>query len=682
MPNRLANENSPYLLQHAHNPVDWYPWGQEALEAARRQNKPIFLSIGYAACHWCHVMERESFENQQTADLLNTHFIAIKVDREQRPDLDRIYMQAAHALSNSGGWPLSIFLTPDLHPFYAGTYFPPVRRYNMPAFTEVLTHLARAWQDTPAEVERVGAEVLARIRPTAAPPGGRPLSSGLLQDAATRLVQTYDQEHGGWGRAPKFPQAMAIDFLLRVSVGSSAVGVESSSTAVHALKAMARGGMYDVVGGGFSRYSTDDAWRLPHFEKMLYDNALLALAYLHAWQLTHDPFCRRIVIETLDFVMSEMVNAEGGFYSSLDADSDGAEGKFYVWTKDNLREALADDSLFEIFVAAYGLTTSGNWEGKTVLQRALDDASLASRFRVDEAAILRRLAQGRGQLLRARNSRIRPATDDKVICSWNGLMLRAFAEAGRFLDEEDRRATYTSVATRNASFLLTGLRPDAGLRRVWRNGSASREVFLEDFAALILGLLDLYQSDFDNRWFIAAQDLAGQMISRFKDPEGGFFDTPSDGEPLLIRPKDLQDGATPSGNALACEVLLELAALGGPVHYSDLAEQALGMIAEDAKRYPLAFAHWLNVAAFAFGDQQQLAIVYPPKSKPEALLRTANSRFRPNLVLAASEFPPPPQAPALLLDRPLRDGMPTAYLCHHFTCKLPVGTAEDLERQF
>jgi len=681
MPNRLANENSPYLLQHAHNPVDWYPWGREAREAARRENKPIFLSIGYAACHWCHVMERESFENQQTADLLNAHFIAIKVDREQRPDLDSIYMQAAHALSSAGGWPLSVFLTPDLQPFYAGTYFPPVRRYSMPAFTEVLTHLARAWQETPVEVERVGAEVLARIRPTAAP-GGRPLSPGLVQDATTMLVQTYDQEHGGWGRAPKFPQPMAIDFLLRRGADSSADGVEASRTALHALKAMARGGMYDVIGGGFSRYSTDNAWHVPHFEKMLYDNAQLALAYLHAWHLTHDPSYRRIVIETLEFVMSEMVNAQGGFYSSLDADSDGAEGKFYIWTKENLGEALADDSLFEIFVAAHGVTASGNWEGQTVLQRALDDASLAARFRVDEAEILSRLAEGRRRLLRARNSRIRPATDDKVVCAWNGLMLRAFAQAGRFLDEQEQRTRYTSVATRNADFLLAGLRPDDGLRRVWRNGRASREVFLEDFAALILGLLDLYQSDFDNRWFIAAQELAAQMISRFTDPEGGFFDAPSDGEPLLIRPKDLQDGATPSGNALACEVLLKLSALGGPAHYGDLADQALRMIAEDAKRYPLAFAHWLNVAAFAFGDQQQLAIVYPPKSNPEALLRTANSRFRPNLVLAASEFPTPPEAPALVLNRPLRDGMPTAYLCHHFTCKLPVGTAEDLERQF
>ncbi len=682
MPNHLVHENSPYLQQHASNPVDWYPWGQEALACARSENKPIFLSIGYAACHWCHVMERESFEDLRTAELLNSDFVAIKVDREQRPDLDSIYMRATNALTGSGGWPMSVFLTPDLRPFYAGTYFPPVPRHNLPAFTDVLKSIALAWRERPGEMNRLGEEVLAHLRNAAPQDSKRPLDAKALTDAEDTLIQGYDREYGGWGTAPKFPQPMVIDFLLRRAASNGDHGSNASEVALHALGAMARGGMYDVVGGGFSRYSTDEFWRVPHFEKMLYDNAQLALAYLHAWQWSGRSLYKRIVIETLDFVSRELADPAGGFYSSLDADSEGTEGKFYVWTTDELRPALADDALFELFVAAYRLTAAGNWDGKTVLHRSLDDASLAAQFKTDQRFIRERLTEGHRRLLEVRASRTRPATDDKVICAWNGLMLSAFAQAGRFLDDEAQSRRYRAVATRNAHFLLEELRPGGQLRRVWRAGASSPGVFLDDFAALILGLLDLYESDFDNQWFTAAEDLALEMISRFSDPEGGFFDTPIDADPLPIRPKDLQDNATPSGNALACEALLKLAALGSEPTFRDRAEQALKLVSGDLARFPMAFGHWLNAADFANAGAQQLAIIYPPGSKPDLLLKTADADFRPNLVVAASEFPPARGSPGVLSGRAVVDSLPTAYLCEHFTCKLPVNDPSELGRQF
>ncbi len=681
MPNHLVHENSPYLQQHASNPVDWYPWGEEALARSRSENKPIFLSIGYAACHWCHVMERESFEDFRTAELLNSNFVSIKVDREQRPDLDSLYMRATNALTGSGGWPMSVFLTPDLRPFYAGTYFPPAPRHNLPAFTDVLTSVALAWHERPGELNRLGEQVIAHLRAAPAPDSIGPLDTRALAEAADTLIRGYDLEFGGWGRAPKFPQPMVIDFLLRRAASSGEHGSSLSHLALHALGAMARGGMYDVVGGGFSRYSTDEVWRVPHFEKMLYDNAQLALAYLHAWQWSGSPFYKRIVIETLDFVSREMTHPAGGFYSSLDADSEGTEGKFYVWTTDELRLALADVSLWDIFVAAYRLTASGNWDGKTVLHRALDDGSLAAQFKTDETSIRERLAEGHRRLLDARASRIRPATDDKVICAWNGLMLRAFAQAGRFLGDEALARTYRYVATRNAAFLLRELRPGGQLRRVWRAGNSSPGVFLDDFAGLILGLLDLYQSDFDNQWFTAAEELAAEMIARFSDPAGGFFDTPIDADPLPIRPKDLQDNATPCGNALACEALLKLAALGSEPSFRDRAEQALKLVWGDLGRFPMAFGHWLNAADFADAGGQQLAIVYPPGSKPDLLLKIANTALRPNLVVAASEFPPAPGSPRLLSERAVVESLPTAYVCEHFTCKLPVNDPAELGKQ-
>ena len=678
MPNRLANEISPYLLQHAHNPVEWFPWGKEALEKAKRENKPIFLSIGYAACHWCHVMAHESFEDPETANLMNVHFVNIKVDREERPDLDSIYMSATQAMTGSGGWPMSVFLTPDLQPFYAGTYFPPVRRYNMPSFREILQVLAGAWENEREKAIDSAERITTHIRSqTRLSTYELTLRQEDLNVAAKNLLESYDWGYGGWGDAPKFPQPMTIEFLLRRHIAGDP---EALKPAVHVLHAMARGGMYDVVGGGFSRYSTDNFWRVPHFEKMLYDNALLSRAYLHAWQITKEPEYKRIVEGTLDFVAREMTHPEGGFYSSLDADSDGEEGKFYVWTSDELKLNLGDD--YEFFQTAYGITERGNWEGKTVLQRAVDNATLAARFKIDPEIVTAKLKKCHSKLLTARNERVRPGTDDKVLTAWNGLMLAAIAEAARVFDGTEKGVTHSRMATRSGNFLLTSLRPDGYLRRSWRDGKATEEVFLEDYAALILGLLELYQMDFNNRWFVAALELAEEMIERFRDPEGGFFDSPGDGEVLVIRPKDLQDNATPSGNALACEALLKLAAYTDNGSYRDLAEQSLKAIGEAAIRYPTAFARWLSAADFALGNVKQVAVLGEAREESfQELIEVIRNEFRPNVVTAASSFPPQSDAPMLLAERPLVNGRPSAYVCEGFVCSQPVNTVKALHQQ-
>jgi len=681
--NHLANSTSPYLLQHAHNPVDWYPWGEEALTKAKTEDKPIFLSVGYAACHWCHVMAHESFEDIEIAAIMNDHFVCIKVDREERPDLDSIYMQATQAMTGSGGWPMSMFLTPDLQPFYAGTYFPPVRRYNMPSFKEVLLSLARAWREERGEIYRVGGQVVENIRPASTiSETANAFTQQSLEAITKSVLDSYDWGYGGWGDAPKFPQPMMIEYLLRRTAGDSPARENMLKAALHALKFMARGGMYDVVGGGFARYSTDNSWRVPHFEKMLYDNAQLARAYLHAWQITRDPFYKRIATETLDFVAREMTHPDGGFYSSLDADSEGEEGKFYVWTKEEIQKAIVNDSDFEFFVAAYGITEAGNWEGKTILQRALDDASLAARVKIDQGQVANKLADCHSKLLAARGERIRPNTDDKVLTAWNGLMLQTFAEAARFLDDKQKADQYFLLATRNSDFLLTRLKTNGKLRRAWRNGRATEEVFLEDYAALINGLLELYQTDFNNRWFIAAQELIDEMITRFSDPSGGFFDTPRDGETLPVRPKDIQDNATPSGNALACEALLRLASFTDKGQYRDLAEKALSLVVEPALRYPLAFARWLSAADYALDNGKQIAVLYEADGEnARALLDVIRSEFRPNVAVAASSYPPPKDSPALLADRPLKDGKATVYVCENFVCRSPVNTIEELRQQ-
>ena len=676
--NRLSSSTSPYLLQHAQNPVDWHPWGAEALEKAKTENKPIFLSIGYAACHWCHVMAHESFEDPETAALMNQHFINIKVDREERPDLDSIYMTATQAMTGSGGWPMSVFLTPDLDPFYAGTYFPPVRRYNMPSFGEILSAVVNAWKNDREKAVDSAQRITAHIQSQTSLNRYELALKPEHLDAAVRLLgESYDWGNGGWGEAPKFPQPMTIEFLLRRHIAGN---TDSLKPAVHALNTMARGGMYDVVSGGFSRYSVDNFWRVPHFEKMLYDNAQLVRAYLHAWQVTGEPEFKRIVTETLDFIAREMTHPNGGFYSSLDADSEGEEGKFYVWDADEIKSTIGED--YDFFQTAYGITENGNWEGVTVLQRAVDDTTLASRFQITSEAVTAKLAECHAKLLAARSERVRPGTDDKVLTAWNGLMLAAVAEAARVFEGTKEGKQYLEMATRSANFLLTALRPDERLHRSWREGKVTEEVFLEDYAALILGLLELYQTDFNNHWFASALEFADEMIERFSDPEGGFFDTPTDGEKLVIRPKDLQDNAIPSGNALACEALLKLAAFTDNGVYRDLAERALKSVSEAAVRYPTAFARWLSAADIALENVKQVAILGDAGNENfQALMNVLRSEYRPNIIVAASTYPPDDIAPALIHERPLEDGKPTVYVCEGFVCLKPVSQPDDLQNQ-
>ncbi len=689
MPNRLIHENSPYLLQHAENPVDWYPWGEEALQKARRENKPIFLSIGYAACHWCHVMAHESFEDPQIAEIMNRHFVNIKVDREERPDLDGIYMSAVVAMTGQGGWPMSVFLAPDGTPFYGGTYFPPTRRYNLPSFREVLEAIARAWQENPTGLWKSGEEIRQRLRAAsqAGVAGRQEMQPASLEQAAMALAQSYDWTHGGWGGAPKFPQPMAIEFLLRRAAGGPGRPADKFALeiAAHALRAMAKGGMYDVVGGGFARYSTDRQWLVPHFEKMLYDNAQLARAYLHGFLLIGDEHFRQVCEETLDFVRREMTHPQGGFYSSLDADSEGEEGKFYLWSFEQIREALPAEDL-DFFLAAYHVTPQGNFEGRNILQRALDDADLAERFGAPESQVRQRLQRLHGLLLQARDKRVRPGADDKVLVSWNARMLATFAEAARAL----RRSDYLETARRNASFLLSALHPQDRLLRAWREGSAGEtgralarhNAYLEDYAALVLGLLELYQSDPDPRWYEAAVNLAEEMLAHYRDPQGGFFDTRDDHEELLVRPKDLQDNATPCGNSLAALALLELSAYTGRSEIRDLAEAMLGAIQAVAVRYPTAFAQWLSALDFALGPVQEVVIVGEPDDpQTAALVEALWSAYRPRAIAAISAWPPPENSPPLLHDRPLLAGQPTAYVCQNFMCRRPVTAPDELKDQ-
>lgn len=684
MPNALQYETSPYLLQHAQNPVAWYAWGEAALQRARAEDKPIFLSIGYSACHWCHVMAHESFEDPEIAQLLNRHFINIKVDREERPDLDNLYMQAVIGMTGHGGWPMSVFLTPGGEPFWGGTYFPPVPRYNMPSFRQVLSGIIKAWQEERASLQDYAARLTEHLRRNPFNTSqSQPISAELLTLAEETLQETYDHKHGGWGRAPKFPQPMAIEYLLQRAARGNG---NHLALAHHALKSMARGGMYDVVGGGFCRYSTDDDWRVPHFEKMLYDNAQLALAYLHGYLLTNDPNLRRVCEETLRFIQTSLTHPLGGFYSSLDADSEGEEGKFYVWTLKDIHAALPNPQDAQFIIAAYGATARGNFEGKNVLQRVLQDDDLAAQFNLPPEAIPARLKACHTQMETYRAQRVPPFTDDKILLVWNALALRAFAEAARYLHKPD----YLVVATRNADFLLTHLqlpRQDAGasghstpsgegrLARIWRNGQARQPAYLEDYAALGVALLELYQSDFNPRWYAAAYQCAEEILRRFVDPAAGFFDTANDHETLITRPKDLQDNATPSGNALAATLLLKLAAYEGRTDWHNIAIRTIEQVVSHMAQYPTAFGQWLCAAELAMNPPLEVAILGETNApSTRALLDTLWATYRPGVVAAHAAPAHIPTGPALLNGRTTLPGMATAFVCRQFVCQTPVTT--------
>src|SRR5687768_9424037 len=534
--NRLARETSPYLLQHKDNPVDWYPWGEDALSRARSEEKPVLVSIGYSACHWCHVMERESFEDPEVAAVMNDAFVCIKVDREERPDVDAIYMDALQAMTGHGGWPLNAFLTPDGVPFYAGTYYPPQPRHGLPSWRQVLEGVAHAWEQQRDEIAESSARILA--------PSGEELDPASLDAAVAALRPGYDAEHGGWGAAPKFPMASTIELLLRRG---------EREMALQTLRAMASGGMYDQVGGGFARYSVDARWIVPHFEKMLYDNALLARAYLHAFQVSREPFFERVTRETLDWALRELGQPEGGFASALDADSEGVEGKFYVWRPDEVREALGP--LADAAIEHFGMTEAGNFEGANIAVRATSDPE--------------RLDGIKAGLLAARERRVRPGLDDKRLTAWNALMISALADAGAVLGEPYLR----EAAVAAAEFVLRDLRDDRGrLLRTYNQGRAHLDAYLEDHAFLLEALLTLYEATFDPRWFTEARALADEILERFGDPErGGFFTTAADHETLIARRKQLEDAPIPSGGSAAAFGLLRLARLTGEARYEDAA---------------------------------------------------------------------------------------------------------------
>jgi uncharacterized protein YyaL (SSP411 family) len=652
MPNALARETSPYLLQHKDNPVDWLPWGDEALRRASELDRPLLVSIGYSSCHWCHVMERESFEDAETAALMNERFVCVKVDREERPDVDALYMEAVQAMTGQGGWPLNVFLTPEQAPFYGGTYFPPAPRHGMPSWRQVLGAVADAWDTQREEIRAQGQKVAPRLGGGALlTASAEPLQGDALDEAVATLRRSYDSVHGGFGGAPKFPQAPVLEFLLARG---------ELQMALQTLRSMAGGGIFDQVGGGFSRYSVDAQWRVPHFEKMLYDNALLARAYLHGFQASGDEVLRRTSEETLDWALREMRAPEGGFYSALDADSEGVEGKFYVWTLDELRATLGDDA--DAAVAWFAATEHGNFEGANILESRGPEPPPEQRERI------------RATLLAARSQRVRPGLDDKRLAAWNALMIAALADAGAVLQRDD----YLDAAREAAAFVLDRMRgPDGRLLRTFNAGVARLAAYLEDHAFLLEALLVLYEATFEERWFTAARDLADTIVTRFADADrGGFFSTADDHEQLIARRKDLEDSPIPAGGSSAALGLLRLAALTGEQRYEDAATGQLALLHEVAVRHPAAFGHLLQAIALHLAPRREVALVGDDEGVA-ALAAVVRETRRPYLVLAGGPGDGRTSVPLMEQRTPV-DGRAAAYVCERFACRRPVTEADEL----
>ena len=675
MPNRLHDQTSPYLLQHADNPVDWYPWGPEAMARAAAEDKPILLSIGYAACHWCHVMAHESFEDAATAELMNAHFVNVKVDREERPDLDGIYMQAVQAMTGHGGWPMTVFLTPAGEPFYGGTYFPPVERHGMPSFKRLLLAISETYRHKRESVEgttRQVRELLASGGRFGS--GGGTLDHGTLAGAFRALSLAYDTEHGGFGGAPKFPPSMALDFLL---LHWARTGTEFALDIAHrSFRAMARGGLYDQVGGGIHRYSTDEHWLVPHFEKMLYDNALFARLGIHLWQATGDDEVRVATRLTLAWLGREMTSPEGGFYSSLDADSEGVEGKFYLWDDEALTALLGADAA--ILREYWGALPAGNFEGRNILHVATEPSIVSRRNELTLAQLAAVVDRGRERLYVERAGRIWPALDDKVIASWNGLMLRAVAEGARVFGDVALR----ELALRNGAFLRAHMVRDGRVVRSYRNGVTTDVGFLEDHAAVALGFLELYALTFDASWLADAMAIADVAVDRFFDPASGqFFDTAHDHEALITRPRDVTDNAVPSGNALIADLLLRLSVVSGEPRGAEHARQGCDEMSEALSRHPTAFGHLLGVADMALHGATEVALVGDVDSATFTALREAlSSRYVPSLVVAGGA-PAPDSSLALLRGRSAEPGGATAYLCRQYQCEAPTSDPAELIEQ-
>ncbi len=676
--NRLQYETSPYLLQHADNPVDWYPWGDEAFQRARTENKPILLSIGYSACHWCHVMAHESFEHTITANMMNELYINIKVDREERPDVDDIYMQAVQALSGHGGWPMTVFLTPDGRPFYGGTYYPPEPRHGMPAFRQVLAGVAEAYQNRRDQVEDSANHLTESLNREFLGIGGEQsaLTADLLAVAAQKIGQNFDETHGGFGSAPKFPQPMNLEFLLRahLRIGDP----EPLQQATFTLRQMARGGIYDQLGGGFHRYSVDSHWLVPHFEKMLYDNAQLSRVYLHAYQLTGDLFFKHIATEIIDYILREMTTHDGAFYSTTDADSEGEEGLFFIWSLTELQELLGDDAT--IAIEYWDVTARGNFEGHNILNVPNDDEVVADRLNISVDDLRARIAAIKDKLYAVRIQRIHPGLDDKILTAWNGMMLASLSEAARVLD----RADYKIAAIKNADFILSNMKSaDGRLLRTHKSGVTNQRIkaILEDYGCLVDGLLELYQTTFDERWFIEARALTDVAIKHFAAQDGGFFDTADDHEALIARPRNMQDNAVPSGNAMMAKNLVRLAAYTADATYDEAARRTLALLTEAMRQYPQAFGESLSAVDMLVTGLAEVALIgAPDNTATKSLLDVVRKPYRPNIITALASTDVPTEATVPLLGyRTLRNDQPTVYVCRNFACANPVNTPAELE---
>jgi uncharacterized protein YyaL (SSP411 family) len=672
--NNLIKETSPYLLQHAHNPVEWFAWGEEAFAKAKAEDKPVLVSIGYSACHWCHVMEHESFEDEETARIMNEHFVNIKVDMEERPDVDRIYMDFVQLTTGRGGWPLNVFLTPDKLPFFGGTYFPPDRRYNMPSFQQVLLSIDEAWRTKRDELLHSANDVLGEMRRIGiaefSPIG---LNLDQLDSAFVSFTRSFDHTNGGFGGAPKFPSSMALEFLLRYYKRTK------DETALEIVKKtcdkMAHGGIYDQLGGGFHRYAVDAVWLVPHFEKMLYDNAQLIRIYLHLFQATKDEFYKRIAVETLEYVKREMTDAQGGFYSTQDADSEGVEGKFFVWTPAEIEEILgAEDA--QIFNFYYDVSEEGNFEEKNILNVNYTISATATALKISEERLTEVLERGRKMLFEEREKRIKPFRDEKILTAWNGLMLAAFAEASAILDNQD----YLEIAKRNADFILENLQKDGYLLRTWKDGQAKLNAYLEDYADFADGLTELYQASGETKYLQEAKRLTDLMITEFWDAEAGaFYFTANNHEELLIRTKDYYDNATPSGNSAAADVLLKLAKLAGEEKYEKFAVTVLRLVAPQIRRYPQAFGRVLSTLEFYLNPTREIVII---GEKGNGLEREVWREFLPEKVVVLSEnAEKDAESIPLLRERKMIEGKPTAYVCEDFVCQKPVTAVADLKAQ-
>ena len=688
MLNRLANETSPYLLQHKDNPVDWYPWGEEAFARARAGDKPVFLSVGYSSCHWCHVMEKESFEDPEIAALLNENFVSVKVDREERPDVDAIYMRAVQGMTGQGGWPMSVFLTPDGEPFYAGTYFPPRRQSGMPSFRDILAAVLEAYRERRDDVRAAGDKVVAYLesqnRPAVA---AHELSAGVMNAAYRALAATFDAEHGGFGSAPKFPQPLVDEFLLHYwhRMGE----VRAIAMAEITANMMARGGIYDQLGGGFHRYATDPAWQIPHFEKMLYDNALLGTLNLHMWQATGKDLFLRVTEETLAYVEREMLHPSGAFYSSQDADSEGEEGKFFVWDAAEVDRLLRPE-LSRVARAYYAITDEGNFEGRNVLSTPLADEEVAGRLDLPVEELREALREVRTRLWEAREKRVRPNTDDKAITSWNALMLKAFAEAGSALPNR----AFVRVAERNAEFIVGSLLSDGRLSHTWRasdgGGRAKIDGYLEDYACVVDGLLTLYEATFDYRWVTQAVEFAGRMIDLFWDAEEeAFFDTAGhadrqagDRKLLVVRPRNVFDSSYPSGASTAALALLRLAVFTGEKEFERYAVRSLLSVYGLMGSVPSAVPRWLAALDFHLSKVKEIVVIGPREDPAtQRLLGVVYDRYLPNKVVAGAETPPEKPPSPLLEGRIPIGGQPTAYVCEDYRCTLPSTEPEGLAAQ-